>query len=143
PDYPVLFAAKIFRPSGPLIIRGETGPLGQYQIFVPRDGVLQHVSFYDPKTDRYGWIAPILNPRARFQLPRFDLFPLAPDAGDLDHDGLPDLVEDVYGTDSAKADTDGDGLSDGAEAEQGTNPLDGFVAQNGIIATARTPGRAL
>jgi hypothetical protein len=44
---------------------------------------------------------------------------------DFDGDGLPTLVERDIGTDPVTADTDGDGLSDGAEvATTGTDPLD-------------------
>lgn len=42
---------------------------------------------------------------------------------DSDQDGLSDEEEKAYGTDSQKADTDGDGYSDGAEVKGGYNPL--------------------
>ena len=38
---------------------------------------------------------------------------------DTDEDGLPDWQESLYGTDSNKADTDGDGVSDGDAVRQG------------------------
>jgi hypothetical protein len=44
--------------------------------------------------------------------------------GDLDGDGLSNEREDELGTDRLLADTDGDGVDDGAEAEADTNPLD-------------------
>ena len=44
---------------------------------------------------------------------------------DLDNDGLPDRMEQtLYGTDFRKNDTDGDGLEDGWEVENGLDPLD-------------------
>lgn len=43
---------------------------------------------------------------------------------DLDRDGLDDALEEELGTDPENADTDGDGLPDGAEVdEHGTDPL--------------------
>ena len=143
PDYPVLYAALITRPSGALVLRGQTEPFGQYSIFVPRDGTLQSVDFYDPKTKRYGRVYPYLRPEAPYRLPSFALGRLDDSFTDYDHDGLADAVEFVYGTDPAKADTDGDGIPDGAEVVSGTNPLDGLPTQTGIIATAKTPGSGM
>lgn len=143
PPYPVLYVATGLRPGGPFTIRGVTGPFGQYSLFVPRDGTLLHVSFYDSRTKEFGLIRPNPSPNARYRLPRFDLFPLDADAPDFDHDGLPDLVEDVYGTDPTNADSDGDGIADGAEVDQGTDPLDGKPVRTGIVGTAPTPGSAV
>jgi hypothetical protein len=42
---------------------------------------------------------------------------------DSDQDGLTDQEEHMIGTDPGKADTDGDGYSDGKEVESGYNPL--------------------
>ena len=42
---------------------------------------------------------------------------------DTDQDGLSNEEERLYGTDSHKADTDGDGYSDGTEIKSGYNPL--------------------
>ena len=143
PPYPVLYAATISRPSGLLTLRGETQPYGQYTLFVPPDGELLDVSFYDPKTKGFAFITPNLSPKAKYELPRFNLSPLAADARDFDKDGLPDVVEDVYGTNPSKSDTDGDGIPDGAEIEQGTDPLGGLVVRTGVIATVKTPGAAI
>ena len=46
------------------------------------------------------------------------------DQGDRDFDGLPDAVESQYGTDPDNEDTDGDGMLDGWEVDNGLNPLD-------------------
>jgi hypothetical protein len=52
---------------------------------------------------------------------------------DTDHDGLPNATEAQLGTDPAKADTDGDGLSDGAEVSTyHTNPLKKDTDGDGI-----------
>ena len=42
---------------------------------------------------------------------------------DSDNDGLTDAEEEVYGTDKNNSDTDGDGYTDGAEVQNGYNPL--------------------
>jgi hypothetical protein len=42
---------------------------------------------------------------------------------DTDKDGLPDYIENIYGTDLNNPDTDGDGYKDGEEVENGYNPL--------------------
>jgi hypothetical protein len=57
-------------------------------------------------------------------------------AADSDGDGLPDADETAtYGTDPNNADTDADGVSDGAEIAAGTNPL---VADAAPTAAAST-----
>lgn len=47
------------------------------------------------------------------------------EGNDGDRDGLLDDEETTYGTDSNKADSDGDGQDDGFEVQVGTNPLSG------------------
>jgi hypothetical protein len=143
PGYPILYMARVTRPGGTLELRGMTGPFGQYSLFIPRDGRLDEVSFYDPKTRSFGHVHPYLLPQLLGRLPRVTLLPLDADDIDTDHDGLPDVVEEVYGTNLEIADTDGDGIPDGAEVEQGTNPLDGRPAVTGIIASVDTAGTAM
>ncbi|MCH8290642.1 Ig-like domain-containing protein [Candidatus Poribacteria bacterium] len=144
PPYPVLYAAQIQRSNGEaFILRGQTEADGQYTLFVPRDGNILQVSFYDPQTNSFGTVTPRIRPNAPYRLPRFYLLPLNDTFTDFDNDGLADVVELVYGTDPGNPDTDGDGVPDGAEVDQGTDPLGGFVAQTGIIATADTPGTAV
>ena len=49
---------------------------------------------------------------------------------DWDNDGIPDRMEQtLYGTNHLLADTDGDGLSDGWEIDNGLDPLDSGEAQ--------------
>ncbi|MBL9126706.1 MAG: Ig-like domain-containing protein, partial [Verrucomicrobiales bacterium] len=62
---------------------------------------------------------------------------------DADSDGLSDFAERVLGSSSSKADSDGDGIKDGQELANGTNPLDGTPAVTGLVAGARTPGAAV
>ncbi len=143
PTYPVRYAATLLRPSGLMVQRGLTQAYGQYQIFVPSDGVLLWVTFYDPITHGYTKISPRRLALSRYQLPRFTLIPVDNTYPDTDADGLPDAVELVYGTNPNNPDTDADGIPDGAEADQGTNPLDGLPTITGIIGASDTPGYAL
>jgi len=142
PGYPILYMARVNRPGGTLELRGMTEPFGRYQIFVPRDGQLEQVSFYDPKNQTFGLVHPFLVPELPRRLPRVWLHSLDAGAIDTDADGLPDIVEEIYGTDPANPDTDGDGLPDGVETANGTNPLDGRPAALGVVASADTPGLA-
>lgn len=144
PSYPVLFAARMERSNGQgIVVRGQTGPDGQYSLFVPRNGNILGISFYDPLTNSLGFVAPNFRPDAAFRLPRFYLNPVDETFSDFDDDGLVDIVEAVYGTESGNPDTDGDGIKDGPEVDQGTNPLDGLPVVTGIIASADTPGTAV
>ena len=74
-------------------------------------------------------------------IPRTSLSP--PDSKDSDHDGLPDEVELILGTNPYAADTDGDGVSDAAEVAAGTNPLVGDTLPLGIVGVAATSTPAL
>ena len=143
PPYSVMYMAHIIRADGSgLQVRGQTAADGQYSVFVPRDGTLVHVSFYDPKTNTWGQVHPRRRPADQYRLPRFYLHPLDDSFPDFDADDLPDVVEFVYGTDTNNPDSDGDGISDGAEVEQGSNPLDGTIVQMGVIGGVDTPGFA-
>lgn len=143
PPYPVLYLAEIYLPTSVLRLRGETSAFGQYTLFVPQNGTIVFVSFYDTRANEWGGVYPRVRPDAPFLLPRFYLRPVDDSFPDFDNDGLADTVELVYGTDTANPDTDGDGVSDGAEVRAGTNPLDGLPAATGILASADTPGNAI
>jgi len=62
---------------------------------------------------------------------------------DMDNDGLPDVGEDVVGTFVDDPDSDDDGILDGAEVQQGLDPLGGLNARTGIIASVDTEDIAL
>ena len=64
---------------------------------------------------------------------------------DTDSDGLPDWQEALYGTDSNKADTDGDGISDGEAVRRGLltpTALAPQLPQEGPITEEDIPGEA-
>jgi len=52
---------------------------------------------------------------------------------DGDGDELTDEAEDIIGTSPTNPDTDNDGTLDGAEVRAETDPLDGIIAQTGIV----------
>ncbi|MEM7132834.1 MAG: Ig-like domain-containing protein [Chloroflexota bacterium] len=141
PPYPVRYVADVVRAGGTsLKIRGKTAANGEYSIFVPRDGTLVSVSFYDSQANAWGQVHPNQRPGARNRLPRFYLKPIDDSFPDFDGDALPDVVEFIYATDTNNPDTDGDGVTDGAEVAQGTNPTDGFVIETGVIGAVDTAG---
>ena len=61
--------------------------------------------------------------------------PLSPgeQTDDTDGDGLDNLQEQLLGTDPNRADTDEDGLTDGLEIELGTNPLTADSDGDGVL----------
>lgn len=65
------------------------------------------------------------------------------DGRDTDRDGLPDLAEFIVGTDARNPDTDGDGILDGAEIDQGLNPVDGRPVAVGVIGSLPVAGTAV
>ncbi len=140
PANPVNFAAEVVRGEERFVLRGQTRAYGQYRIFVPRNGRVERIRFFDPIGQRVGAIIP-----TRFTdgtLPRFYLGPLD-SFRDSDGDGLKDLVEEILGTDNSLLDSDSDGIPDGVEIEQGTDPLDGRPVVTGVIGSADTPGTAV
>jgi hypothetical protein len=62
---------------------------------------------------------------------------------DQDDDGVGVVAESIIGTNPNRADTDGDGVSDGAELRNGSDPLDGVPATIGVLFAADTAGEAL
>ena len=61
---------------------------------------------------------------------------------DPDGDGLGPIAEDALGTSATVADTDGDGIDDRTEVEQGTDPRGGLAFPTGIIASLDLLGPA-
>ena len=64
------------------------------------------------------------------------------DAVDSDFDGLPDDAEYAIGTSAADIDTDGDGIDDFSEIDQGLDPLDDRGFPTGVIAALPLSGAA-
>lgn len=79
----------------------------------------------------------------RLKIPPIALRTLV-NAHDLDADGLPDVAEEIIGSDPENPDTDGDGLSDGFEADAGLDIIGtGSLARLGIVGSVDTPGTAV
>ncbi|MBI1348007.1 hypothetical protein GC163_17175 [bacterium] len=113
----------------PLVLR----PDGSYRIdFYGPDGSIGSIGVNTPGNGENVTLPPVI-----FQTP--DVF--GEDA-DSDFDGLPDFGEWVFGTSTSNSDTDDDGISDGAEIQQGTNPLDGRGFPTGVIASLPLRGEA-
>jgi hypothetical protein len=112
--------AQVTRANGEVLqIRGQTEANGQYRLFLPQGATLKLVTFYDPLTNRFGTVYPRIHPSAPFRLPRFYMVPVDQSTPDFDQDGLVDIAELVYGTQTNQADTDSDGITDFAEIQQG------------------------
>jgi hypothetical protein len=125
------------------VLRGKTTSLGfahDSVILAPntryREWILQ------PQTLQVA-VAEFVTPASgqRFQLPQFVILPTT--SPDQDQDGLHAQAEFILGTDGLRADSDGDGIRDGVEIQQGSNPLDGRPVVTGVIAAADTPGIAV
>lgn len=159
---PIFYMARY----GTNILRGRTTADGSYQINIGAapNGVV--LSFFDPIT--FGFSTSFIPPRASgpsisslfgepsgsgtgyaigaedsgktLSVVDYALQAISP-LDDYDLDQLPDAAESVIGTLPGVADTDNDGILDGVEVRQGTNPTNGPVA-TGIIASAPTPGFA-
>lgn len=125
----------------PRTLRGVTSDNGAGSVILP--GAATYALFlYDPSTDRVGLETGVTTNGGRSTGSLAILVDL-PSGPDGDRDGLGQLAESVLGTDAGKADSDGDGVPDGAEVAQGTNPLDGRVVPTGVVATADPPGLAV
>lgn len=121
--------------------RFTTSASGAYSDFL-QPNTYYRVSLLDPTSLDSGGLVFLTGPNGTRR--QFTRVPLGPDpTDDPDNDLLTNENEYIVGTDDLSADTDGDGVPDGAEVIQGTNPLDGLIAQTGIVATADTPGTAI
>ncbi len=125
-----------------IIARGKMDVEGIDRIILRPRTAYRMLSFYE-ETLSLGAID-FTTPRAgsTFQIPCME-YSILEDAPDFDQDGLPDALEEIAGTNEENPDTDGDGFDDGAEVRKGDDPLDGFFAATGIIASGPTPAAAL
>lgn len=120
-----------------LEFRGRSTSLGHFELPILAPNVQYTFEIYDPVFNvvaiAEGTSAPsdrdtlIPNPVWRYP----GLTDLSPDQ---DHDGLTQWAEAVIGTSDGKADTDGDGINDLSEIQQGQDPLSGLNLPLGVIA---------
>ncbi len=135
-----------------LEITGSIDPGEPIQNLVLPPNQFFTVSFYQPSTNSSTSIASITSPSGEFSL--FSDSPGGQGESDSklnldtfggldsDGDGIPDIGEEVMGTDANSADSDGDGISDAAELEQGLDPLGGQAFPTGIISSLPLQGEA-
>ena len=143
PPYPVSYAAQIQNSSGELFtVRGKTLADGQYSVIVPSGGNILTVTFYDALANSAGVVIPRASSNASFRLPRFTLIDADSEFSDLDGDDLVDIAEFVLGTSANKTDTDGDGINDFSEVQQGLDPLGERGFPTGIISSLPLTGEA-
>jgi hypothetical protein len=105
-------------------------PNTKYEVWIydPSRKMITKTSFFSPPNGQVGIMPPTV---------------LLPDNGiDTDVDDLSVDAERIIGTNQGNRDTDGDGIFDGIEVRQGTNPLDGLIVATGVIASAPTSGYA-
>jgi hypothetical protein len=128
PPYPIAYVAEVLRPSGLLQLRGEADAFGQYSLFVPRDGRLLFVSFYDARTKSSGRVYP-RKPNVPYR-PRLYL---SGRGVHRPHTGVDTRlagqapIRNLTATRWRRR-----------RGHQGTDLLDGLPARTGIIATADT-----
>jgi hypothetical protein len=121
------------------LVRGLTSTDGTIGSLVLRPNTNFELSYFDPTTSHLGK-AVFQTPSSgqSFKLPTVMISEF--NGTDEDEDRLPDAIEEVLGTLPDNPDTDGDGISDSAELEQGLSPLDGIAATTGVQASLDMPG---
>ncbi|MCI0536136.1 MAG: PA14 domain-containing protein, partial [Verrucomicrobiales bacterium] len=123
-------------------IRGKTDERGQIrEILAPNADY--SLSIYDHYNGRIGVVNSRTAPNGFPTEIPVPLFELPENTNDADGDALLDIFENVVGTELNKSDTDSDGIRDGAEVQQGTDPLSGLAARTGMVASIQTPGNAV
>ncbi len=122
------------------ITHRSTTQLGSIPNVIAPEGTIYNLYAFAPGSNRYAITSGVISSGlARNQNP----VSLDHQGGlDFDRDGLIDIGEYVIGTSQSVADSDGDGLSDLAELQQGLNPLDGIGFPTGIIASLPLLGEA-
>ncbi|MCC6234013.1 MAG: carboxypeptidase regulatory-like domain-containing protein, partial [Verrucomicrobiales bacterium] len=111
-------------------IRGRLSASGLFGALVLAPERVFTIAYFDPATGRAGAALFVSGPNGgATTIPTAPFEDIEPGESDLDGDGLSDLAEDILGTDVTQADTDQDGIADGAEVLNDGNPLDG-IAEN-------------
>lgn len=121
--------------------RGITNQLGQVDNLILPPNTSYYMTYYKPDSNEIA-VSIFRTPQngRTNKIPVSLFFELDDSETDTDGDGIPDVGEDVAGTDPEDGDSDGDGIFDGAEMRQGENPLDNKPTGTGIIASVPTEG---
>lgn len=126
-------------PNAP-VLRRRMDDRGDFEFFLPPDAEFRHLEF-DPVSGLVSELQLLGAPTGSRVVSAVPVFrpPLGPDT---DGDGLADEVEFIIGTAVADPDSDRDGVNDGDEVRAGGDPLDGVVANLGILSAVRLGGAA-
>src|SRR5262249_14078913 len=124
-----------------LPIRAVSSSLGDFAMALPANRPY-HIVIFDPQTGLVAHGYGTTPPSRRGPDLTASLVFAASVAPDSDSDGLPDDIENAIGTSVNRRDTDGDGIDDFAEIEQGLEPRSGQPVRLGTVATVPLQGEA-
>ena len=120
-------------------LRTQTDENGSFELFLPSEEDYK-ITVFDPESGlvaiNYGTTA--ISGRGTDLTSGLVFRPST--AKDTDFDGLADDIEHAIGTSSIRADSDGDGLIDFDEIQNGSDPLSGFVTTTGVVDTLPLSG---
>ena len=127
--------------TGDIILRGLSNTSRLNSLALGSNGEVYRVTIYSPELNRFAYL--LFDAANAGQVTTSEKILLGQvSRPDSDFDGLNDLAEKIIGTDANNRDTDGDGIPDGIEIAQGSNPLDGIAIRSGVLTTLDTPGHA-
>jgi hypothetical protein len=120
--------------------RDVTNTLGQVDNLILPPNSAFYMTYYKPDSNEIAVsIFRTPNSGQTNKIPVSMFFQVDPSEPDTDGDSIPDIAEDVVGSNPNNADSDGDGVLDSAELIDGGNPLDNRPAATGIIASVPLP----
>lgn len=125
--------------STPLRVRSDD--YGSFQLFLPPEEFYE-LNVFDPATGLIGRETGITAPTGGITSLATTLVFEASAAPDSDYDGLPDDIEFAIGTSINRMDSDGNGLDDFVEIQQGLDPFGGRAFPTGIVARIPLQGEA-
>ena len=122
--------------------RGRLNSAGRFDPLILSPQNFHVVLYSEPERKRIG-AAYFISARAGQSTTIPTAMLIEDDFPDTDGDQLSNLVEGILGTSPGSADSDGDGVPDGAEFANRSNPLDNLPPTTGVVASVDTPGTAL
>lgn len=125
--------------GSPLRVRSDDQ--GHFDLFLPLSRFYE-LTVFDPQTGLIGRETGVTTASGQRTTLGSTLVIGASTAPDTDFDGLPDDIERAIGTSTTRADSDGNGLDDFAEIQQGRDPLGGRPAVTGILAQVSLRGES-
>jgi hypothetical protein len=122
--------------------RGKTDGNGKIDVVLPADTEYT-LSVYDRVNNLVGSVAGKSAPSGSTTEIPIPQYVSTVGLVDTDTEGLVDVLEKIFATDLTKVDTDGDGINDFAEIQQGLDPTGGQAFPTGIIASLPLQGEAV